>query len=116
MKQVILEGLKQALHEGKAKVNLAEASALTGSGSGVGGRVYNEDVFASLRYWNPFRVYANQTMTSDSDIQFTVKTGNAANATNPWGYTVNANSGSPPAFGSFPCASFRLRCRFVRRR
>jgi HK97 family phage major capsid protein len=95
MRQVILEGLKQALHEGKATVNLAEASALTGSGSGVGGRVYNEDVFASLRYWNPFRVYANQTMTSDSDIQFTVKTGNAANATNPWGYTVNANSGSP---------------------
>ena len=75
MKQVILEGLKQALHEGKATVNLAEASALTGSGSGVGGRVFNEDVFASLRYWNPFRVYANQTMTSDSDIQFVVKTG-----------------------------------------
>ena len=95
MRQVILEGLKKALHEGKAKVNLAEASALTGSGSGVGGRVYNEDVFASLRYWNPFRVYANQTMTADSDIQFTVKTGNAANSTNPWGYTVNANSGSP---------------------
>ena len=95
MKQVILEGLKEALQQGKSTVNLAEASALTGSGSGVGGRVYNEDVFASLRYWNPFRVFANQTMTADSDIQFVVKTGNAADATNPWGYTVSANSGSP---------------------
>ena len=35
----IIKGIKEALVEGQSTVNLREASALTGSGSGVGGRV-----------------------------------------------------------------------------
>jgi hypothetical protein len=46
---LILESIKTALLEGEATVNLKEASALTGSGSGVGGRVIYDDAFASRR-------------------------------------------------------------------
>ena len=98
----ILEGIKTALVKGEAVVKLAEsvqdineASAITGSGSGVGGRTYFDDAFAAARYANPFRMGARQILISGSDVQFVAKTGNAADATDPWGYTVNPNSGSP---------------------
>jgi HK97 family phage major capsid protein len=38
---------------------------------------------------------ARQISVSGSDVQFVAKTGNAANSTNPWGYTFTPNSGSP---------------------
>jgi HK97 family phage major capsid protein len=93
----VLEGIKTALIDGEATVNLKvdEASAITGSGSNVGGRTYFDDAFAAARYANPFRMGARQIIANDSDIQFVAKTGNAADATDPWGYTVNPNSGSP---------------------
>lgn len=91
----ILNGIKQALTEGKATIDLKEASAITASGSGVGGRTLFDDAFAAARYANPFRQGARQIPLTDSDAQFVAKTGNAANATNPWGYTVSPNSGSP---------------------
>lgn len=94
----ILDGIKTALIDGEATVDLKvvkEASAITGSGSNVGGRTYFDDAFAKLRYANPFRLGARQMPISGSDIQFVAKTGNAADATDPWGYTVNPNSGSP---------------------
>lgn len=92
----ILEGIKKAITEGgKQTIDLREASALTGSGSGVGGNVVFDDAFAALRYANPLRMGARQISASGSDVQFVAKTGNAANSTNPWGYTFTPNSGSP---------------------
>jgi len=99
----ILNGIKQALTEGKAKVNLFkeaqdvnEASNLTGSGLDIGGKNYFDDAFAALRYANPFRQGSRQIITTNtSATQFVAKTGNAADSTNPWLYTVTPNSGSP---------------------
>jgi hypothetical protein len=91
----ILNGIKQALTEGEAKVNLfeeqaqdvKEASTLTGSGLNIGGRTYFDDAFAALRYANPFRQGSRQIITTNtSAVQFVAKTGNAANSTNPWLY------------------------------
>ena len=106
----ILEGIKQALTEGEAKVNLfeeqaqdvKEASALTGSGLNIGGRTYFDDAFAALRYANPFRQGSRQIKsTNTSAAQFVAKTGNAANSTNPWTYAVVPDSGSPNIATSF---------------
>ena len=93
----ILQGIKQTLETGdKVKIDLREASALTGSGSGVGGQTFFDDVFAAYRYSNPFRMGSRNIKAPNmSDVQFVAKTGNAANSTNPWGYTFTPNSGSP---------------------
>ena len=93
----ILEAIKQSIHEGKqVKVDLTEASAITGSGSGVGGNVVFDDAFAALRYANPFRMGSRVVPVKGSDMQFVAKTGNATNqAGNPWGYPVANNVGSP---------------------
>ena len=97
----VLQGIKEALVNGQATVNLKEASQLTGSGSGVGGRVIYDDAFASLRYANPFRQVARQITTIGSDQAFVVKTGNSSDTTNPWGYGINTNEGSPNQATSF---------------
>jgi HK97 family phage major capsid protein len=101
----ILEAVKTALNTGEAVVNLNEASALTGSGSGVGGRVIYDDAFASKREHNPLRDVARKIITSGSDEAFVVKTGNAtliqSGSNNPWGYPINANTGSPNIATSF---------------
>jgi HK97 family phage major capsid protein len=93
----IIAGIKQTLETGdKITIDLREASALTGSGSGVGGRTYFDDVFAAYRYANPYRKFARNIKTPNmSDVQFVAKTGNAANSTNPWGYTFTPDTGSP---------------------
>ena len=92
----ILNGIKQAITEGgKVNIDLREASAITGSGSGVGGNVVFDDAFAALRQANPLRQGSRQIAVKGSDAQFVAKTGNAANSTNPWGYTFTPNSGSP---------------------
>lgn len=92
----ILDGIKKAIAEGgKVNINLTEASALTGSGSGIGGNVIFDEAFAALRRGNPFRMGARQIAASGSDVQFVAKTGNATNQTNPWGYTFTPNSGTP---------------------
>lgn len=92
----ILDGIKKSLTEGKSQtIDLREASGITGSGSGVGGNVIFDEAFAALRYANPFRMGSRQIVVSGSDAQFVAKTGNAANSTNPWGYTFTPNSGSP---------------------
>lgn len=100
--QAILAGIKTALIDGEATINMFEnattideASAITGSGSGKGGRTYFDDTFAARRYINPFRMGSRQITISGSDAQFVAKTGNAANATNPWLYALTPNSGSP---------------------
>jgi HK97 family phage major capsid protein len=93
----ILSGIKQTLETGdKVTIDLREASAITGSGLNVGGRVFFDDAFAALRFANPIRQLArNIKAPGSSEVQFVAKTGNAANNTNPWGYTINPNSGSP---------------------
>jgi len=106
----ILNGIKEALTEGQSTVNLFqekaqdvnEAAGLQGSGLNVGGRAYFDDAFAALRYANPFRQGSRQIITKNtSAVQFVAKTGNAADATDPWGYTVSPNSGSPGTATSF---------------
>lgn len=92
----ILAGIKQAITEGgTVNIDLKEASAITGSGSGVGGRAVFDDAFAALRYANPFRIGSRIMPVDGSDMQFVAKTGNAANQTNPWGYPVQNNVGTP---------------------
>ena len=97
---LILETVKKALVDGEATVNLKEASALTGSGSGVGGRVIYDDAFAALRYGNPLRLAGSRVIdTIGSDEAFVVKTGNSTliqsgGTDNPWGYDVNSDVGN----------------------
>lgn len=92
----ILDGIKQTLETGdKIKIDLREAASLTGSGDGQGGKTYFDDAFAALRYANPFRKGARQVKVAGSSAQFVAKTGNAANQTNPWGYTFSPNTGTP---------------------
>jgi HK97 family phage major capsid protein len=98
---LVYEAIKTALVEGKAEINLNEASTLTGSGSGEGGRVIYDDAFAPLRLANPLRTFARQFATIGSDEAFVVKTGNAVDATNPWGYGIKNNTGSPNTATSF---------------
>lgn len=94
---LILEAVKTALTEGSATVNLNEASALTGSGTGVGGRVIYDDAFATLRYANPLRMVSRIIQNTGAETAFVVKTGNATviqtSTTNPWGYGVKNNVG-----------------------
>ena len=92
----ILSGIQKAITEGgKVTIDLKEASALTGSGNGVGGRTYFDDAFAALRYANPFRMGARQIAVAGSSAQFVAKTGNAASQTNPWTYTFTPDVGTP---------------------
>ena len=91
----LLSGIKQTLATGeKITIDLREASALTGSGDGQGGKTYFDDAFAALRYANPFRKGARQVKVAGSSAQFVAKTGNATNGL-PWGYPVNPNVGTP---------------------
>jgi hypothetical protein len=93
----ILTGIKEAAYKGgKVHIDLKEASALTGSGLNVGGRVHFDDAFAALRYANPFRMGSRQIIADNSSaVQFVAKTGNAASSTNPFGYTFTPDQGSP---------------------
>jgi hypothetical protein len=71
----ILNGIKQALTEGEAKVNLVQEKAqvdvnetnqLTGSGLDKGGRTYFDDAFAALRYANPCLLYTSPSPRDES--------------------------------------------------
>lgn len=95
---LILEAVKKALTEGEATVNLKEASTLTASGSGVGGRVIYDDAFAALRLANPIRMMSRVINTIGSDEAFVVKKGNATviqtSTTNPWNYDIKSDVGN----------------------
>ena len=67
---------------------LNEASALTGSGAGVGGRTAYDPVFHALRLANPMRGVSRNVATDGATYQFRAKTGNAGAA---WGYTIQNN-------------------------
>lgn len=93
----ILTGIKQTIETGdKVKIDLREASAITGSGNNIGGRTLFDDAFAALRFANPLRQVARQVVRSgQSAVQFVAKTGNATTVANPWGYTFTPDSGTP---------------------
>ncbi len=67
---------------------LNEASALTGSGAGVGGRTAYDPVFHALRLANPMRGLSRNVSTDGATYQFRAKTGNAGAS---WGYTIQNN-------------------------
>ena len=93
----ILTAIQETIQTGlPVKVDLREASAITGSGDGVGGRTYFDDAFAALRFANPIRQAARIVKSSGkSAVQFVAKTGNATTVANPWGYTFTPDSGTP---------------------
>jgi HK97 family phage major capsid protein len=100
--QKILDGIKTSIKENrKVTIDLREASTLTGSGLGIGGRTYFDDAFSALRYANPFRMGSRNIKTPNSSaIQFVAKTGNATGA-NPWNPNATPNTGSPDTATSF---------------
>lgn len=67
---------------------LAEASTLTGSGAGIGGRTAYDPVFHKMRLLNPMRGLSRNVSTDGATYQYRAKTGNAGVQ---WGYTVNPN-------------------------
>lgn len=79
--------------EGEHQAYLNEASQLTGSGAGIGGRTAYDPVFHKLRLYNPMRGVSRNVSTDGSTYQFRAKTGNAGAA---WGYAINNNLSSGP--------------------
>ena len=67
---------------------MKEASALTGSGDGKGGRTTYDPVFVALRLANPLRDISRIVATDGSSYQFRAKTGNAGAA---FGYAIQNN-------------------------
>jgi len=65
-----------------------EASTLTGSGAGIGGRTAYDPVFHRLRLANPLRGTSRNVSTDGATYQFRAKTGNAGPA---WGYAIQNN-------------------------
>lgn len=73
---------------GQYDAYIKEASALTGSGAGIGGRTGYDPVFTSLRLANPLRGVSRSVATDGATYQFRAKVGNAG-AT--WGYGIQNN-------------------------
>jgi HK97 family phage major capsid protein len=67
---------------------LTEASALTSSGAGIGGRTAYDPVFHALRLANPMRGLSRNVSTDGATYQFRAKVGNAGPA---WGYAIQNN-------------------------
>lgn len=74
---------------GQYDAYIKEASTLTGSGAGIGGRTAYDPVFASLRLENPMRGVSRSVATDGSTYQFRAKTGNAGVG---WGYGIVNNT------------------------
>ena len=67
---------------------MREASTLTGSGAGIGGRTAYDPVFVPLRLENPMRGVSRNVSTEGATYQFRAKVGNAGAA---WGYAIQNN-------------------------
>jgi len=74
---------------GQYDAYIKEASTLTASGAGIGGRTAYDPVFASLRLINPMRGVSRSVATDGSTYQFRAKTGDAGAG---WGYPVVNNT------------------------
>jgi HK97 family phage major capsid protein len=68
---------------------MKEASALTGSGAGIGGRTAYDPVFTPLRLANPLRGVGRNVTTDGSTYQFRARVGNPGEG---WGYPVVNNT------------------------
>jgi HK97 family phage major capsid protein len=77
--------------ESEKSAFMQEASALTGSGNGIGGRTAYDPVFVALRLANPLRGVGRNVTTDGSVYQFRAKVGDAGAA---WGYPLNNNTAS----------------------
>ena len=80
--------LKMFEDAGQYDAYIKEASALTGSGAGIGGRTAYDPVFVPLRLLNPLRGVSRNVATDGATYQFRAKVGNAGAA---WGYAINNN-------------------------
>ena len=80
--------LKIFSSEDQYQAYMNEASTLTASGAGIGGRTAYDPVFHKLRLLNPMRGLSRNVSTDGSTYQFRAKTGNAGAA---WGYAVQNN-------------------------
>ena len=80
--------LKMFADESQYDAFMKEASTLTGSGAGVGGKTAYDPVFVALRLMNPMRGVSRSVSTEGSTYQFRAKTGNAGAA---WGYAIQNN-------------------------
>ena len=74
--------------EDQREAYMNEASTLTGSGAGIGGRTAYDPVFHKLRLLNPMRGLSRNVSTDGATYQFRAKTGNAGAA---WGYAIQNN-------------------------
>ena len=75
--------------EAEHEAFMKEASALTGSGAGIGGRTAYDPVFTPLRLANPLRGVGRNVTTDGSVYQFRAKVGDSGAA---WGYPLNSNT------------------------
>ena len=82
--------------EDQREAYLNEASSLTGSGAGIGGRTAYDPVFHKLRLLNPMRGLSRNVSTDGSTYQFRAKTGDAGAQ---WGYAIQ-NNGSATTEGT----------------
>lgn len=80
--------IKMFADESQYDAFLKEASTLTGSGAGIGGRTAYDPVFVPLRLANPMRGVSRNVSTEGATYQFRAKVGNAGPA---WGYTIQNN-------------------------
>jgi HK97 family phage major capsid protein len=80
--------LKMFADESQYDAFMKEASTLTGSGAGIGGRTAYDPVFVALRLMNPMRGVSRSVSTEGSTYQFRAKTGDAGAA---WGYAIQNN-------------------------
>lgn len=80
--------LRMFADESQYDAFMKEASTLTGSGAGIGGRTAYDPVFVALRLINPMRGVSRSVSTEGSTYQFRAKTGNAGAA---WGYAIQNN-------------------------
>jgi HK97 family phage major capsid protein len=90
-KNQVEKELQMFADESQYSAYLKEASLLTGSGDGQGGRTAYDPVFVALRLANPMRGLSRTVATDGSSYQFRVKTGNAGAQ---WGYAIQ-NNGTP---------------------
>lgn len=68
---------------------MREASALTGSAAGIGGRVGYDQTFVSLRQGNPMRAMSRSVSVSSSIYEFRIKRGDEGAS---WGYSIANNT------------------------
>ena len=75
--------------EAEHEAFMKEASALTGSGAGIGGRTAYDPVFTPLRLANPLRGVGRNVTTDGSTYQFRARVGQPGEG---WGYPVVNNT------------------------